>query len=157
MVPLSFFFVQTWSIQDFSSWQTILTDKSYFLDLCWWVHKTNLLYKTTLIAHFVLLFGQHVALFESRHKHEYLPKWHHKILHRTWAPKNQSYKPMQFLGFQFVNMTLSSYTLRWTLKPSLFVLVFYHHSLECHKYIRITLFWVKLKFQSDQHVCAVMS
>jgi hypothetical protein len=36
-------------------------------------------------------------------------------------------------------------------------LVFYHHSLECHKYIRITLFWVKLKFQSDQHVCAVRS
>jgi hypothetical protein len=35
--------------------------------------------------------------------------------------------------------------------------LFYHHSLECHKYIRITLFWVKLKFQSDQHVRAVMS
>jgi hypothetical protein len=35
--------------------------------------RTNLLYKTTLTAHFVLLFGQHVALFESRHKHEYSP------------------------------------------------------------------------------------
>ncbi len=149
----------------FSFWRTILTDKSSFTNLCWWVHKTNLVYRTPSIAHFVVLFRQHVTLFESRHKHKYLPKWHHKILHRTWTPKNQFLQTLCNCSVSMFGKRIFARERKPKLRIMLsdehcklhYLFVFYLHSLECHKYIRIILLWVKLKLQSDQHVCSYES
>jgi hypothetical protein len=149
----------------FFSWQTILTNKSSFMDLCWWVHKTNLVYKTPLIAHFLVLFGQHIALFESRHKHHYLPKWHQKSCTEHELPRMSPTNSLHLFSFNIwqenfgkgKETDIEQLYSHMNIENRTIFLVFYHHSLECHKYIRITFFWVKQTFQSDQHVSAVMS
>ncbi len=109
----------------FFSWWTILTNKSSFMDLSWWVYKTNLVYKTPLIAHFLVLFGQHITLFESRHKHEYLPKscTEHEL--PRISPTNSLHLFSFIIGKLIFarerKPILSNNTFSWTLEGSPFV------------------------------------
>jgi hypothetical protein len=112
----------------FFSWQTILTNKSSFMDLWWWVHKTNLVYKTPLIDHFLFFLGStshclnlgiSMIIYQNGIKNPAQNMNSQEWVLQTLCTCSVSIFDKRILARER-KLTLSSYTPTWTLKTALF-------------------------------------